>query len=232
MPERHSVSASSTDNKTHEISEPRSFTVEVKHRRSSRSQDLQPISPIPLEADNRRDRDQAADPVSHAAELAFGGPDGCQEVAVLAPAQEMTLGVPERRILPDLTSEDPFQALLRKEAEKRASLDGRRGPRKKRADVIGGQDHRVDGRKLVKKAQSRARQGDADRAVRAAVPAVEKPAVAASIRVRRERSRPGKAAATRQQGRWIRRRPQRLPRHAEVLRPGERWKRRLPPVCC
>ena len=214
------------------VQSPRSFTVEVKRRRSARPQDLDLSSPPPSKADIRRDRDQAADPVRHAAQLAFGGLDGCARAPVAAPVQEgKGSGVPERRVLLDLTSEDPLEALLRREAEKRASLDGRRGSRKKRADVIGGQDHRVDGRKPVQKVQSRSRQGDADRAIGAATPAVGKPAAAASIRIRLERSQPGKTIAARQQARWGRRGAQRLPRHAEVLHPGERWKRRLPPVC-
>ena len=168
----------------------------------------------------------------HAAELAFGNLDGRQAAAVLAVVQKVPASaVSERRILPDLTSEDPLKALLRQEADRRASRDGRRGPRKKRAEVIGGQDHRASGRKPVQKGKSRSRQGDADRAVRAAPPAVEKPGAAASIRIRLERSRPGKTIAARQHRKWNRRRAQRLPRLAEVQRPGEQWKRRLPPVC-
>lgn len=206
---------------------PRSFTVEVK-RGKRRSPWL--ISSLQDSGDSHQDTASIADCLRHTAEAAFTTPNGSQPSSVATPDQVTEArAAPERRILPDLTSEDPLQGLMRQEAERRAFLDGRRAPRPKRAKATTRKSDQVSGESAFQEAGQSPHGEEPDRVIEPKAPVAKKPASAAPIRIRPKQTPP--TIAKRQDRKRSRREAYRLAGHPDALRPGERWKRRLPQIC-
>ena len=171
-----------------------------------------------------------ADPLRHTAETAFTPLDDSRPSSLATPDQVAEArAAPERRILLDLTSEDPHQSLMCQEAERRASLDGRRAPRPKKARAATRKSDQVISESAFQEAGQSPHGEEPDRVIEPKAPVAKKPTSVAPIRIRREKTPP--TSAKRQDRKSSRRDAHRLAGHSDALRPGERWKRRLPPTC-
>lgn len=186
-------------------------------------------SPLQDSGESHQDTGRMADALRHTAETAFTTRNDSRPTSVATPGQVTeACAAPERRILPDLTSEDPLNALLRREAERRASLDNRHGSRRKKTNGAQGQVDRVKENKLVQEKVHNQRVRRGPEPVKA-IPVTKKAASPESVRIRPERTPP--IIAKRKHKASGRRGAYRLAGNPDALRPGERWKRRLPQIC-
>ena len=171
-----------------------------------------------------------ADGLRHTAETAFTTPNDPRPSSVATPDQGTEArAAPERRILLDLTSEDPHQSLMRQEGERRASLDGRRAPRPKKATATTWKSDQVIGESAFDQSGQSPHGEEPDRVIEPKATFAKKPESAAPLRAGPKETRP--IIAKRQHKKLSRRDAYRLARHSDALRPGERWKRRLPQIC-
>jgi hypothetical protein len=243
----------------------RPFTVEVKGRKRELSQlqstftdksstsDAQ-VSSLLLSTFRDGDRSGAVDPVGLAHGTAEPGSQGFN-IATSALKVQSKAAATERqakRILPDLSWEEPVEALLRERAEERALLRRQpRGPRKKNAEPLAAQtraatpivEKQLTGREQLPEQRSAVadRQIDVSGRDEHDVAAM-KPARPVMSRARVANLRLSRAAPSRvhRHGlewlyrKWAHRAACRRVRRRGLpvrLRHGERWTRHLPQVC-